>query len=98
MAEAGKKVFVGPRVRRLRRSLNLTQVRMAEDLGVSASYLNLIERNQRPISAQVLMKLAETYDVELRSLAGDDEARALAGLKEVFSDPAFRDSRSPTSI
>ena len=92
MIEAGKKVFVGPRVRRLRRSLNLTQVRMAQDLGISASYLNLIERNQRPISAQILMKLAETYDVELRSLAGDDEARALAGLKEVFSDPVFRDS------
>ncbi len=87
-----KKVFAGPRVRRLRRELNLTQARMAADLGISASYLNLIERNQRPMSAQILLKLAEVYDVELRSLAGDDEAMALTALREVFADPLFRDS------
>ncbi|MEN6542047.1 short-chain fatty acyl-CoA regulator family protein [Parvibaculum sp.] len=87
-----KKVFAGPRVRRLRRERNLTQARMAADLGISASYLNLIERNQRPMSAQILLKLAEVYDVELKSLAGDDEARALTALREVFGDPLFRDS------
>lgn len=84
-----KKLFVGPRIRRLRRDLGLTQVRMAEELGISASYLNLIERNQRPVSAQILLKLAEVYDIEIRSLAGDDEARAMAELNEVFSDPLF---------
>lgn len=87
-----KKVFAGPRIRRLRREQGLTQARMAEELGISASYLNLIERNQRPVSAQILLRLAEVYDIELRSLAGDDEARALAAMKEVFSDPLFRDS------
>ena len=89
---AEKKVFAGPRVRRLRRERNLTQARMASDLGISASYLNLIERNQRPMSAQILLKLAETYDIELKSLGGDDEARALTALREVFGDPLFRDS------
>ena len=91
MKTLDKKVFAGPRIRRLRRDRNLTQARMAEELGISASYLNLIERNQRPISAQILLRLADAYDVELRSLAGDDEARALSELKEVFSDPLFRD-------
>ncbi len=89
---AEKKVFAGPRVRRLRRERNLTQARMAADLGISASYLNLIERNQRPMSAQILLKLAETYDIELKSLGGDDEAKALTALREVFGDPLFRDS------
>ncbi|MDO8290068.1 MAG: short-chain fatty acyl-CoA regulator family protein [Parvibaculum sp.] len=89
---AEKKVFAGPRIRRLRRERGLTQARMATDLGISASYLNLIERNQRPMSAQILLKLAETYDIELRSLGGDDEARAMTGLREVFADPLFRDS------
>ena len=89
---AEKKVFAGPRVRRLRRERGLTQARMATDLGISASYLNLIERNQRPMSAQILLKLAEVYDIELRSLGGDDEARAMTGLREVFADPLFRDS------
>ena len=52
MATAQKKIFAGARVRRLRRELGLTQMAMAEDLGISPSYLNLIERNQRPLSAQ----------------------------------------------
>lgn len=45
MATDQKKLFVGARIRRLRRELGLTQSAMAEDLGVSPSYLNLIERN-----------------------------------------------------
>ncbi len=90
MEERQKKVFAGPRIRRLRRELGLSQSRMASELGFSASYLNLIERNQRPVSAQLLLRLAEVYDVELRSIAGDDEAKAFAELTEVFSDPMFR--------
>jgi predicted transcriptional regulator/transcriptional regulator with XRE-family HTH domain len=87
-----RKVFAGPRIRRMRRELGLTQMRMAEDLGISPSYLNLIEGNQRPVSAQLLLKLAETYDIELRSLTGSDEALAFAELNEVFSDPLFQSS------
>lgn len=88
---AEKKVFAGPRIRRLRRERKLTQARMAENLGISASYLNLIERNQRPVSVQILLKLAEVFDVDLRTLGGDDEARALTVLREIFADPVFRD-------
>jgi predicted transcriptional regulator/DNA-binding XRE family transcriptional regulator len=86
---AERKVFAGPRIKRLRRDMGLTQARMAEELSISASYLNLIERNQRPLSAQLLLRLAEVYDVDLRSLSGDDEIRAAASMKEVFSDPLF---------
>jgi predicted transcriptional regulator len=64
---------------------------MAEDLGVSPSYLNLLERNQRPVTAQVLLRLAEAYDLDLKSLAGDPEATGAAGLSEVFTDHIFRD-------
>lgn len=85
-----KKVFVGPRLKRLRKRLGLTQARMAEELGISTSYLNLIERDQRPLSVQILLKLADLYDFELSTLAGDGEARAVAELAEVFSDPLFK--------
>ena len=54
---AERKLFAGARLKRLRRDLKLTQARMAEELGVSPSYLNLMERNQRPITAQVLIRL-----------------------------------------
>lgn len=90
MAKAlNRKVFAGGRIRRLRRDLGLTQTAMAEELGVSASYLNLIEANQRPVSAQLLLKLAEVYDADLRMLGGEEGARALGDLREVFSDPVL---------
>ena len=67
-------------MRRLRLRLGLTQARMAEDLRVSASYLNLLERNQRPLSAAVLLRLAETYDLDIRELTGGDSDREAARL------------------
>jgi len=91
LASTDRKLFLGARVKRLRRELGLTQTRMAEDLGVSPSYLNLIERNQRPVTAQVLLRLAEAYDLDLKSLSADPESASATGLSEVFSDQMFRD-------
>src|SRR5206468_8156593 len=88
--ESGKKLFVGPRFRRIRQQLGLSQTQLAEGLGISPSYVNLIERNQRLVSAQILLRLAETYDLDLRDLATADEDRFFAELNEIFSDPLFR--------
>jgi predicted transcriptional regulator/DNA-binding XRE family transcriptional regulator len=88
--ESGKKLFVGPRFRRIRQQQGLSQTQMAEGLGISPSYINLIERNQRPVTAQLLLRLAETYDLDLRDLATADEDRFFAELNEIFSDPLFR--------
>ncbi len=89
-----RKLFLGARLKRLRRDLSLTQTSMAADLGVSPSYLNHIERNQRPVSAQLLLRLADTYDVDLRTLnqgSAADEAR----LAEILSDPLFKGLSAP---
>jgi predicted transcriptional regulator/transcriptional regulator with XRE-family HTH domain len=86
-----RKLFLGARFKRLRRDLGLTQTRMAEDLGLSPSYLNLLERNQRPVTAQVLLRLAEAYDLDLKTLATDPESAGASGLTEVFSDQMFLD-------
>jgi predicted transcriptional regulator/transcriptional regulator with XRE-family HTH domain len=88
---ADRKLFLGARMKRMRRELGLTQTRMAEDLGVSPSYLNLLERNQRPVTAQVLMRLAEAYDLDIKTLATDPESTGATGLTEVFADQMFRD-------
>ncbi|THD77327.1 MAG: XRE family transcriptional regulator [Phenylobacterium sp.] len=90
-----RKLFLGARLKRLRRELGLTQTRMAEDLGVSPSYLNLLERNQRPVTAQVLLRLAEAYDLDLKSLASDSEGGSATDLTEVLSDQMFRDLGVP---
>ncbi|MFN0043902.1 MAG: short-chain fatty acyl-CoA regulator family protein [Alphaproteobacteria bacterium] len=91
-----RKLFQGARLRRLRRTRGLTQARMAEELGLSAAYLNLLERNQRPVTARVLMRLAEVFDVDLRSFGEDGEGQLVAGLREVFADPLF--SSAPPSL
>jgi len=88
--DQSRKLFAGPRLKRLRRDLNLSQAGMAEELGLSPSYLNLMERNQRPITAQVLIRLADAYSVDPREFATDDQDRAVAELEEIFADPLFR--------
>ena len=83
---ADNKIFAGPRLRRIRRTLDLTQTAMADGLAISPSYLNLIERNQRPLTVQLLMKLAAVYGVDIAALQGESTG-TLAQLKTVFSDP-----------
>jgi predicted transcriptional regulator/DNA-binding XRE family transcriptional regulator len=94
-ATTDRKLFLGARLKRMRRDLGLTQTRMAEDLGVSPSYLNLLERNQRPVTAQVLLRLAEAYDLDLKTLASDPDSGAAGDLAEVLSDQMFRDIGVP---
>ena len=84
-----KKLVIGPKIRRLRRELGLTQAQMADEMGISTAYLNLIERNQRPVTAQFLVKLAEVYAVDMKAFAQSDDDRVMAELREVFSDPLF---------
>ncbi|WP_448206413.1 helix-turn-helix domain-containing protein [Azospirillum sp. sgz302134] len=84
-----KKAMLGPKVRRLRRDHGLTQAQMAEQLGISPSYLNLIEHNQRPVTVPLLLKLGQNFGVDLQAFAEDEESRLVAGLREVFADPLF---------
>ena len=83
---AEHKIFAGPRVRRIRNGLSLTQTAMAEALEISPSYLNLIERNQRPLTVQLLLKLSSVYKVDLDELQGE-AAGSVSQLREIFSDP-----------
>ena len=80
------KIFAGPRVRRVRNGLGLTQTAMAEALSISPSYLNLIERNQRPLTVQLLLKLSSVYKVDLDDLQ-DESGGLTSQLREVFADP-----------
>ena len=95
MAELDRKLFLGGRLKRLRYDFNLSQTQMAADLGVSASYLNHLERNQRPVTAQVLLKLASTYDIDLRTFTADSDPSGEADLVEIFAHPLFKDLHLP---
>ena len=85
-----EKLLIGPRLRRFRQTLGLTQARMAEDLGISTSYLNLMERNQRALSAKVLLKMAEVYDFDIGDFTGAGDAHLVAEIYETLRDPLFK--------
>ena len=80
------KSMLGSRIRRLRRDKGLTQVQLAEQLGISPSYLNLIEHNQRPVTVPLLLKLSEALEADLASFTAGDEGRLAGELAEVFGD------------
>jgi predicted transcriptional regulator/transcriptional regulator with XRE-family HTH domain len=84
-----KKLYAGPRLRRLREQKATTQVALARLLGVSASYLNQIENNQRPMTLPILLRVCALFNVEAASLAEDEEARLVADLREILGDPVF---------
>ena len=86
-----RSVYIGAKLRRMRRDLGLTQAEMAADLTISSSYVALMERNQRAVTADMLLRLAATYKVDLNTLAdasNESHAKRLAG---VLSDPLFTD-------
>ena len=80
---------LGSKLRRLRQERKLSQAQMAQQLEISASYLNLLEHNQRPLTVPVLLKLAQRFSIDIDLFNTDDEPRLLSNLMEAFSDPLF---------
>lgn len=87
------KTFIGPKLRRLRGDQNQTQGQMAKALGISTSYVNLLEKNERSVSVPVLLRLLEVYGVDWRDLVDDDDTAKLADLRGVLQDPLFEAER-----
>jgi predicted transcriptional regulator/transcriptional regulator with XRE-family HTH domain len=83
------KLYIGRRFREVREGTRLTQAAFAERLGISLSYLNQIENNQRPVSASVLVLLAEKLQVDLSSLSLNDSDKVISMLTESLADPIF---------
>jgi predicted transcriptional regulator/transcriptional regulator with XRE-family HTH domain len=82
---------LGSKVRTLRRREGLTQADLASKLEISASYLNLIEHNQRPLPSHLLLRVAQVLHADLSTFTDDSSARLAADLQEVFGDPLFQD-------
>ncbi len=92
---AQRPLYLGPRLRRLRRELGLTQQTMAAELGISPSYVALLERNQRPLTADLLLRLARTYKLDLDDLGTDDSQSLTTRLQGILRDPIFADIDLP---
>src|SRR5690606_5653758 len=81
---------IGIRIRRRRIAAGLSQTGLARALGISASYLNLIENNKRAIGGTLLLRIAERLGIDLALLSGESEARAIGTINEMMTDPVLR--------
>jgi XRE family transcriptional regulator, fatty acid utilization regulator len=79
-------MFVGARLRRLREEHGLTQVALARALGLSTSYVNQLENDQRPITVPVLLTLTDRFELPAQYFAPDSDARLVSDLREVLAD------------
>jgi predicted transcriptional regulator/DNA-binding XRE family transcriptional regulator len=85
-----RRTLLGSKLRRLRQERRLTQKQMSERLGISASYLNLIEHDERPVTVSLLLKLGQVFDVDLHELSDDPEQRLAAAVREVVADSELK--------
>ncbi len=81
--------LIGLKIRDRRKEMGLTQTELAGRIGISVSYLNLIEHNKRSIGGRLLQQVAEELEIGLEALDGATERRLVSELNEVLTDPLF---------
>jgi len=83
------KLFAGQRLRRLRESAGESQAALARGLAVSPSYLNQIERDQRPLPRRVLQRICEHFAIGLDYFGESEDLRRAQELREALAHPLF---------
>jgi hypothetical protein len=78
---------IGFRISNRRKSLKISQAALARLVGISPSYLNLIENNKRDIGGALLNRVAAQLEIDIDELAGRTEQKLLQDLEEAFADP-----------
>ena len=78
---------IGHRVRSRRKELGLTQTELARNLGISVSYVNLIEHDKRSIGGGLLNRMTTALSLEPGALDGTAERRMLQELGEITAEP-----------
>ena len=80
------KTFMGVRLQRLREERGINQVALAKALGISPSYLNQIEHNQRPLTVPILLRINAQFGVDVQVFSDDDEARLIADVRDALAE------------
>lgn len=84
----GKTVVAGSRLRHLREERGLSQAELARRLEISPSYLNQLERDRRPLTVPVLLRVTEAFGVDAAFFSTQDTSRLIAELRETLLDEA----------
>jgi len=81
---------IGLKIKKQRKSIGITQAQLAERIGISASYLNLIENNKRAIGGKLLQRISVELGMEVGALDGESDRRLIVDLHELTVDPLFQ--------
>ncbi|ESW60371.1 MAG: hypothetical protein Q27BPR15_12350 [Rhodobacter sp. CACIA14H1] len=90
-----QKLYAGAKLREIRARLALTQRSFADKLGVSLPYLNQMENNHRPVSAAVVLALAQEFGLDVTELTVGESERLVSDMREALADPVFAQSTPP---
>ncbi|NVK20279.1 MAG: DUF2083 domain-containing protein [Methylocystaceae bacterium] len=93
-----RKAFMGGRLLRLREERGLTQAALAKMLDLSPSYLNQMERNQRPLTVPVLLRINKVFGVDVQMFSEDEEVRLISDLRDALSDMGTNSGLSLSEI
>ena len=77
---------MGVRLQRLREERKMTQAALAKTLAISPSYLNQIERNQRPLTVPILLRIVTVLGADPQLFSEHDSAGLAADVRDVFSE------------
>ncbi len=77
--------LTGSRIRAKRLEIGLKQAALAQKVGISPAYLNLIEHNKRRIGGKLLLDLARELHVDAAVLSEGAEAALMASLADAAS-------------
>src|SRR6056297_2096333 len=80
--------LTGSRIRERRLVLGRRQAELARAVGISPSYLNLIEHNRRRIGGKLVQSIARELKVDTRAMTEGAEAALLNALREAGADHA----------
>ncbi|GAA4486940.1 acetate metabolism transcriptional regulator RamB [Rhodococcus olei] len=92
------KTFVGARLRQLRTERGMSQAALAQTLEISASYLNQIEHDVRPLTVPVLLRITEVFGVDTTFFSSQDDTRLIAELREVALDQEMGIDADPQEL
>ena len=75
---------LGARIREERKRLNLTQAQLAEDIEISDTYMGAIERGERSLTLDTLVRLANRLGVTVDYLLADSVPDSDSNIMEQF--------------
>ena len=90
-----QKLYAGAKLREIRGRMSLTQKTFADKLGVSLPYLNQMENNHRPVSAAVVLALAQEFGLDVTELTVGESERLVSDMREALADPVFAKAAPP---